>query len=235
MKVESMARMALVALVSAGALLAPVVSWAQPGPPPPDGVGWRGNGPPPPPGPHGDRRRGPGPDAQTRELLEQVMLARVSKELSLDDEQTVIMVRRFAEHKEEMRALLRERGARMRALSAAVRGNVDAATLEEALEAVQEADARIMSLKFSTYESLGEGLTAWQRARLYLFITEFEDDMRRLVQQARDRARLGGEGPPPGRGPRRGGPPPEGDAAPPFDDAAADDAPEMDPAGDPAP
>lgn len=217
-----MNRTLLVALLTV-ALAAPVV-WAQPEPPPPHGgPGWREGGPPP----GGDRRRGPGPgpgpDGHTRELLEQVMLARLSKELTLDDEQTVLMVRRFAEHKDEMRTLQRDRATRMRALAEAVRGNADEAALEAALEAVQAADARITTLKEATYESLGEGLTAWQRGRLYLFISEFEDDMKRLVQQARDRARMGGgEGPGP-RGPRRGGPPsPEHEPPSPTEEAADD-------------
>src|SRR5690606_38144583 len=67
----------------------------------------------------GERRR-TGPGQETRKLLEQVMIARLSKELSLDDEQTVLLVRRFAEQKQEVVSLNRERQVRMRELSAAV-------------------------------------------------------------------------------------------------------------------
>jgi hypothetical protein len=225
-----MIRWFLIAALSAG--LALPLAMAQEGPPPPpEGGGWRDGGPPPG-GPGGRRGGGPGPDAHTRELLEQVMLARLSKELTLDDEQTVLLVRRFAEYKDEMRTLQRDRAGRLRALDEAVRGNADADAVEEALEAVLASDARLTDLKSAAYASLGEGLTAWQRGRLYLFINEFEDDMRRLVQQARDRARMGGEGPGM-RGPRRGGPPPQGgepadEARPvaPAEDAAPSETPE---------
>jgi hypothetical protein len=151
----------------------------------------------------GERRR-TGPGQETRKLLEQVMIARLSKELSLDDEQTVLLVRRFAEQKQEVVSLNRERQVRMRELSASVQDGKDEGLIEERLAAVRDIDTKLHIAKTATLESLGEGLTPWQRARLYLFLVEFESDMKRLLQKARER-----NAPDAGEGRRGGGNPPE--------------------------
>lgn len=168
--------------------------------------------------PAGERRR-TGPGQETRQLLEQVMIARLSKELSLDDEQTVLLVRRFAEQKQEIVSLNRERQARMRALGAAVDEGKDEDLIEERLAAVRDIDTKLHIAKTATLESLGEGLTAWQRARLYLFLMQFENDMKRLLQQARERSQPAGEGRP-GRRANANAPQPE-----PETDADSDAAP----------
>lgn len=154
---------------------------------------------PAPAGKQAAERRRTGAGQETRKLLEQVMIARVSKELSLDDEQTVLLVRRFAEQKQEVVSLNKERQARIRALNAVVEEGKDADLIEERLAAVRDIDTKLHIAKTATLESLGEGLTPWQRARLYLFLMEFESDMKRLLQKARERnAPDAGEG-------RRGG------------------------------
>lgn len=160
--------------------------------------------------PAGERRR-TGPGQETRQLLEQVMIARLSKELALDDEQTVLLVRRFAEQKQEIVSLNRERQTRMRALSAAVDEGKDEDLIEERLAAVRDIDTKLHIAKTATLESLGEGLTSWQRARLYLFLMQFESDMKRLLQQARERSQPAGEGRP-GRRNNPSAPQPASDA-----------------------
>ena len=52
----------------------------------------------------------------SRKLLEEVLMARLTHELALDEEQTVLMVRRLAEYRETMAALRRERAQLVRAL-----------------------------------------------------------------------------------------------------------------------
>jgi len=55
-------------------------------------------------------------DPATRELLAQVMIARMSRELALDDEQTVLLVRRFSEFREQVRERQRQRAEMARDL-----------------------------------------------------------------------------------------------------------------------
>jgi len=129
------------------------------------------------------------PDEGTREMLEQVLMARLSKELALDDEQTVLLVRRFAEQRERMRDLRAQRGELVRELKAAVRTSKDGPSIEARLEAVIAQDQQIAAAQKDSLDLLGGDLTAWQRARLYLFIGEFQNEMRQLLYKARERGR----------------------------------------------
>lgn len=180
----------------------------------------RAQDPPPPPLPPETplsdaarpRGEGAGPRHESRALLEQIMVARISQELSLSDEDTVLLVRRFSETREEVRALMRERAAQMRALGEMLRANADAAALDTALEAVRALDRKVFEARQTAMDELGADLTPWQRARLYVFLGNFENDLRRLVQQARERARRGEPPLDPNR-PRR--PPRPGDTPPP--------------------
>lgn len=133
------------------------------------------------------RWRGEGPDAGTRELLEQVMIARLSQELALDDEQTVLLVRRYANFREQMRELTKQRNELLRDLKAAVKEATDTGAIEAKLDTVIAHDQKILEAKRDLYELAGTDLTAWQRAKLYLFMLEFEADVRQLLMQARER------------------------------------------------
>jgi hypothetical protein len=157
----------------------------------------RPGSPPREPGEGGRFGRGPreghvfrdemGNEVDPRELLEQVMTARLSKELALDEQQTVVLVRRFTEFREEMHALRMERGRILRDLRQATRTAQDEEAITENLAALMELDERAARARRELFESASGGYTPWQRARLYIFMTEFEGDMRRMVQRARER------------------------------------------------
>jgi hypothetical protein len=193
-----------IALAATIVSLAAQTAWGQP---PRDGEReWRGRGPMPELG---------GPDGMDpRELLEQVMMARISKDLRLDDEQTVILVRQFTEHRDEMRQMHHRRMELLRELRGVLNeGGESEAELEARLEALQAHEDAMHAARGAFFERAAEGLTVRQRAGLYVFIHEFEGDMRRLMQRARERhrdaddeARPGRPGPPQfrGRGPGRG-------------------------------
>ncbi len=151
-------------------------------PPESHGAPWRRGS-----GPH---LRGPGergPDAKTRDLLEKVMMARVSEELSLDDGQTVVLVRRFGEIRGQLAELRRERKVTQRQLAEAVKEGQDGAGIEAKLNAVLAADIAESQARQDLLAYVGEGLTAWQRAKLYLFIVDFEADIRRMLMRAQER------------------------------------------------
>jgi len=168
------------------------LAFAQGGPPRPR---W-GGGPPPGAGAPGDIE-----DRDTSELLEAVMAARLAKALGLNDEQTVVTVRRFGEYKEELRGLRRGRHELLKQLTAAIQDEVPEAELETALKNLVEHDTKLAQYRFGVFEKASEGLSVAQRAKLYVFLNDFESDMRRLVQRARERggrwgARFRDEGPP---------------------------------------
>ncbi len=161
-------------------------------------------------GPH---LRGPGergPDAKTRDLLEKVMMARVSEELSLNDGQTVVLVRRFGEIRSQVAELRRERKLKQRELKEAVKESQDGVDIEAKLNAVLAADIAESQARQDLLAYVGEGLTAWQRAKLYLFIVDFEADIRRMLMRAQERrgAPEWRGGPRSQRGPGMNGPKP---------------------------
>lgn len=146
-----------------------------------------------PMGPMGDLE-----SQDARELVETVMLARMSRELELDDEQTVLLVRRIEETKERMAELSKERSEAMKELHASVRDEEAEDVIEEKLERLIGLDAELAEAKLKAFTEVGEGFTVTQRAKLYVFVQEFDSQMRHLVDRARQRHR--GMGPPEGMG-----------------------------------
>jgi hypothetical protein len=145
--------------------------------------------------------------AESRKLLEEVLMARLTRELALDEAQTVLLVRHLTEFRDRMLALRRERMERMRALRRAVKAGQDEAALQVLLDDVlanqrKTAEARQDVLDFDGFE-----MTTWQRARLLVFLNDFENDMRRLLRRAQERReasrppRGGAPAPPPEEGP----------------------------------
>lgn len=143
------------------------------------------------------RRPDPAADAQIRDLLQQVMVARISQDLALNDEQTVIMVRRFSEFREQLREMMRHRAELIQGLDRMLREGAEGPVLEERIGAINGLDMEIAHARIRIFEQTGEGLTPTQRAKLYLFISDFEAEMRALIQQARDYKRMRDEAAPP--------------------------------------
>jgi len=179
-------------------------------------------GPPPDNGPMQNLpgRGGPlGPewmDRDAREVVEAVMIARLSKQLNLNDEQTVLMMRRFDEMKGQIDEMKEKRMQLVRDLEEKVNSGAADDTIEQALKQLVECDKAMATLRADVTERAGEGLAVRQRAKLYLIAGDFENDMRRLVNHARVRAAYG-------KGGLRGGPVSADEAGP---DAALDGPPQ---------
>lgn len=124
---------------------------------------------------------------ESRKLLEEVLMARLTRELALDERQTVLMVRHLAEFRDNMAALRRERMVLSRNLRQAVRESKDEEVIAKVLEEVVAHEAKAAEARREIIDFDGFELTTWQKAKLYLFIVDFESDMRRLLKQAQER------------------------------------------------
>ncbi len=124
--------------------------------------------------------------AEVRQLLEEVMIARISKELALNDEQTVLIVRRFAEFRDKGREARMQRKKLVDEMKAAVLAPENGAVVEEKLKAILALDTQIAQNRTAAFEVMAEGLTPQQRGKLYLFLADFEGDLRRMVQNAKE-------------------------------------------------
>ena len=140
----------------------------------------------------------------TRKLLEEVLMARLTKELALDETQTVLMVRHLAEYRDAMAAVRRERAQVLRSLRQAVRESKDEKSIAGLMAELATLDQKALELRTGILDVDGVPLTTWQKARLYLFINEFEADMRRLLNRAQERRAPNARTP--GKGQERGRP-----------------------------
>ncbi|NLV40270.1 MAG: hypothetical protein GXY15_03450 [Candidatus Hydrogenedentes bacterium] len=198
-------------LLAAGLMVQPA---AQPpeGPPP----GGPAAGPPPPgiapPGPAPQKRPGAAREARGREMLEQVMVARLSEDLGLSDEQSVLMVRRFSQFRKETQQLQKERAETVRELrQTALKGDADPGAVAPLLERALQLNEKIALQRQRLFHAMAEGMDPVQQAKLLLFLDEFEGQMRQVVKTAQERRAPGPPdrmGPPPGVQP--GPPPPPG-------------------------
>lgn len=125
---------------------------------------------------------------EMRALFEQVMIARLSHELELDDAQTILLVRRIGEVKEKAAQIRKERAKALRDLQELLTNDRDNRDIAPTLNAIMQADEELIRLRREAYDKAAEGLSDWQRARLYTFLQEFDSEMRRLIERARSRA-----------------------------------------------
>jgi len=136
----------------------------------------------------------PSPDARKaehenlQELVHEIMAARLARQLGLNDEETVILFRRLGEYRTQISALQKERQETLRSLRAILKQNGSEKEIEETLSRLQDLDAKLQELKPTAFEKVSAGMSVTRRARLYVFCNDFENEMRRLVQKARERA-----------------------------------------------
>lgn len=135
----------------------------------------------------------PSPDARRaehenpQELVHEIMAARLAQKLGLNDEETVILLRRLGEYRTQIGALQKERQETLRSLRAILKQNGSEKEIEETLSRLQDLDAKLQELKRTAFEKVSAGMTVTRRARLYVFYNDFENEMRRLIQKARER------------------------------------------------
>lgn len=171
---------------------APPAPQEAPPMPPPGAPGMPGPMPPPgqpgmmPPGQPGQPAMSPAEQQELRELIETVKIARLSKELGLSDEQSVLLVRKYDETRRRFAQANQERQVILRELKEKVRSGKSDDDVQQSLDKLIAHDREAADARMKVYEEVGRDLTATQRAKLYVFINEFDNDMRRLVQRARE-------------------------------------------------
>ncbi|MBX7254713.1 MAG: hypothetical protein K1Y02_00030 [Candidatus Hydrogenedentes bacterium] len=138
-----------------------------------------------------DKAPGPGlpsdwNDRDVKELVHAVMMARIARELNLTDEQTVIMMRRFGEHREAIEGIIADRNRAFKELKEAISTNAADDVLQKKLSAVVELDKKQAEMRQNAFKSVAEGMTPKQQAQLYVFIMDFENHMKRLIQRAKE-------------------------------------------------
>jgi hypothetical protein len=125
-------------------------------------------------------------EQEIREMITTVMMARMSRELELTDEQTVVMVRDFADLRDSLSRLSDERHDLIETLRDKVDSDAPDAEIEPLLGTLMAVDEERDTVRRETFEKAGAGLTISQRAKLYIFVQDFEWHMRKLIMKARE-------------------------------------------------
>lgn len=138
-------------------------------------------------------------ERDAREMVEVVMMVRLSKELGLSEEETVLLVRRMSEFRDDVQKAQRRRRELMDAIRKAIAEGAEDEAILAHLDELKSIDRRLNNIKLEAHDKLAEGLTVQQQARLYLFLQDFDENMRRMVQRVRERSRMLQGGPSAGR------------------------------------
>ena len=125
-------------------------------------------------------------DKEIREMVTTVMMVRMSRELELNDEQTVLMVRNFTALRDTLSTLSAQREASVNKLRDAVKNNAPDAEVQPVLDQLMSLDGKREQARREAYEKAGMNLSVMQKAKLYIFIQDFESHLRRLVMRARE-------------------------------------------------
>jgi hypothetical protein len=137
--------------------------------------------------------------------LENVVMARLTQELALDDAQTVLLVRKFSEYREKMRELRKQHRDLLKGMKEMVNTDKENAGIEAKLNEIQAYDMKIAQARQDCFKGLAADMKPWQQAKLYLFMGEVENEMRGLMMKARERERAGKGGPEGAMGAGHGG------------------------------
>lgn len=140
----------------------------------------------PPAGSDGRVDMGDWQDRDVYELVETVRIVRLSRELGLNDEQTVLLMRKYQDAKGEFNALNQKQNKVRDQLKQLVKDEKSDEEISAKLNELMAVDKEIAEKKSSTYEDVAANLSVTQKAKLYVFMQEFEDNMRRLVERAHD-------------------------------------------------
>jgi len=128
-------------------------------------------------------------DRDVHELVETVMMVRLGKAVQLTDEQTAALAQSFQEYRKRIYERYQARRAMHDELRAKLEAGAPEADIRAALEPLLRFDEEIAKLRREGFEASAKaaGLSAIQEARLYWFLEDFEDNMRKMVMRARER------------------------------------------------
>ncbi|HOV34263.1 MAG TPA: hypothetical protein PLX23_12970 [Candidatus Hydrogenedens sp.] len=119
------------------------------------------------------------------EVLEQIMLARIAEQLNLNDEQTILLIRKFNEQKKLFNEKNKQRNEIINDIKKLLQGKADenAQVLEEKFNLLIKTDTEITELKYKWVDNLAMDLPLNSKIQLYLFFSDFENEIRKFLRK----------------------------------------------------
>jgi len=119
------------------------------------------------------------------EVLEQIMLARIAEQLDFNDEQTILLIRKFNEQKKLFDEKNKQRNEIVNDIKKLLQGKTDenAQVLEEKFNLLVKTDMEIAELKYKWVDNLRMDLPLNSKVQLYLFFSDFENEIRKFLRK----------------------------------------------------
>ncbi len=121
-----------------------------------------------------------------RELVDLVMKVRLTRLLELSDEEAVRIIRILSDRLDRIHMLKWERGSVYYFLRADLKEGAAEDQIHKHLDSAMALDVEIAELFRGMIEAMTPHLTTTQRAKLFLFGSDFENEIKKLIQQAED-------------------------------------------------
>jgi hypothetical protein len=119
------------------------------------------------------------------ELIDRYRFKKLSKNLELDEEETVAIMKEHDELRDAIQAMRGERRDIRDQLRAQIEEDASDEIIEETLGKLITIDRNIVNTRQEAYETLSENCTVAQQAKFYIFMHEFDRDIRRLIMKVR--------------------------------------------------
>lgn len=119
-----------------------------------------------------------------RQLVDYVLVVRLSKELGLTEDEAARVMKRIGVYKDEIQKLKWQRGATLHYMNEDIKNGAPEETIRAKLNAVLEQDKQIRQLMEKIIEEAGKELSVAQTAKLYLFLGSFESEILALLRKA---------------------------------------------------
>lgn len=132
----------------------------------------------------------PDEDQDLRELLQTILMIRLSQTLELSDEQILALSKRTGTYKDQLAEMKWQIAGARQELRAAVKRGEAEKIIEAKLEDCLMQEEAIADLLRTVITESRKQLTVEQAAKFYLFVGDFEHEMGSLVERARQNAAL---------------------------------------------
>lgn len=129
-----------------------------------------------------------GQEQDVRELVEALRIVRLSQALGLTDKEAATVVRSLGKWKKDLQKLKYERARLERELRADLESAAGEEMVAKKFEALMELDRSIAQSTRRLVEAAGKDLSPVQTAKFYLFLGDFDQELRRMITRAKRHA-----------------------------------------------
>ena len=123
-------------------------------------------------------------EGDLHQLVEQILMLRLRKALSLTDDQVQALTQRVGSFKNQLTLMKFQRGAAREQLRDRLDQGFAEDQIRRNLESLLDREEAIAELLHEMVREAGKDLTVPQTARLYLFVGDFESFIRNLIMRA---------------------------------------------------